>query len=549
MAHLLKQSTAYTFRLGPFLDSTDGNTQENALTIAAADVLLSKAGGALAAKNEATALTGTGANAHYTCILNTTDTNTLGTFRVWCHITGALAVWQDFMVLPANIYDSVVAGSDLIDVSVTQWLGTACAAPTVGGVPEVDLTHVAGTITNVSALATNVDAILTDTGTTLQAELDGIQTDTEDIQARLPAALTVGGNIKADALAWAGTATAATDIALKDTLAKGTDITGFNDLSAAQVNTEVDTAIADARLDELLAADSDIDGLTPPTVGSVVHELMTKTAGSFTYDQATDSLEALRDRGDIAWITAAGFSTHSAADVWTVATRALTDKVDFSILAANRATLVDEIWDEDVDASHQTAGTAGKKLDDAGGAADPWSTALPGAYGAGTAGNILGNRLIGTIATGTHNPQSGDAYAIVNHVTYGNSAIETLVDDLESRLGTPSNLGSGATVAANLVDIEGQTDDIGVAGAGLTAIPKTGYRLSSTGIDDILDEIVEGQGSYTLRQASSINLSILAGVTSDNGATLKSPNGTATRVAATIDANNNRTAMTLTPST
>src|SRR3990167_572854 len=51
------------------------------------------------------------------------------------------------------------------------------------------------------------------------------------------------------------------------------------------------------------------------------------------------------------------------------------------------------------------------------------------------------------------------------------TTIDDLVDDLESRLGTPSNLGSGATVAANLVDIEAQTDDIGAAGAGLTAVP------------------------------------------------------------------------------
>ena len=37
------------------------------------------------------------------------------------------------------------------------------AAESVAGVPEVDLTHVAGATTNVAALATNVDAILTDT--------------------------------------------------------------------------------------------------------------------------------------------------------------------------------------------------------------------------------------------------------------------------------------------------------------------------------------------------------------------------------------------------
>ena len=60
--------------------------------------------------------------------------------------------------------------------------------------------------------------------------------------------------------------------------------------------------------------------------------------------------------------------------------------------------------------------------------------------------------------------------ALLKHATFGLSAIETLVDDLESRLGTPSDLGGGATIAANLVDIEGQTDDIGAAGAGLTVI-------------------------------------------------------------------------------
>lgn len=49
--------------------------------------------------------------------------------------------------------------------------------------------------------------------------------------------------------------------------------------------------------------------------------------------------------------------------------------------------------------------------------------------------------------------------------------IDDFVDNIESRLGTPSDLGGGATVAANLADIEGQTDDIGAAGAGLSAIP------------------------------------------------------------------------------
>jgi hypothetical protein len=46
----------------------------------------------------------------------------------------------------------------------------------------------------------------------------------------------------------------------------------------------------------------------------------------------------------------------------------------------------------------------------------------------------------------------------------------------------------------------------------------------------------------------SILLSVLAGVTGTGGTVLKSPNGVATRVTATVNASNERTAMTLTPS-
>lgn len=60
-----------------------------------------------------------------------------------------------------------------------------------------------------------------------------------------------------------------------------------------------------------------------------------------------------------------------------------------------------------------------------------------------------------------------DTVTTLTNAPSDSSGVTTLL----SRVGTPSNLGSGATVAANLVDIEAQTDDIGTAGAGLTAIP------------------------------------------------------------------------------
>lgn len=46
-------------------------------------------------------------------------------------------------------------------------------------------------------------------------------------------------------------------------------------------------------------------------------ELRATGAGSGTFDETTDSQEALRDRGDAAWVTATGFSTLDAAGVRT----------------------------------------------------------------------------------------------------------------------------------------------------------------------------------------------------------------------------------------
>lgn len=78
------------------------------------------------------------------------------------------------------------------------------AAEGVAGVPDVNTTHISDTVQTANDVGADVDAILVDTGTTLQAELDGIQADTEDIQSTLA---------------------------------------GLNDLSAAEVNAEVVDAL------------------------------------------------------------------------------------------------------------------------------------------------------------------------------------------------------------------------------------------------------------------------------------------------------------------
>ena len=145
----IKQSTAYTFRLGPFLDDGDGKTAETGLTISQADVRLSKAGGNFAQKNESSSSSHDEIG-YYICVLDTTDTNTCGELLVAVHESGALPVFKTFQVVEEDIYAALFAASATL-------------------------------ITKVDAIDTVVDAILVDTGTTLDGKLDTIDNflDTE----------------------------------------------------------------------------------------------------------------------------------------------------------------------------------------------------------------------------------------------------------------------------------------------------------------------------------------------------------------------------------
>ena len=112
MAQWIKQSTASTIKLGPFLDDTDGKTPETGLTISQADIRLSKNSGAFAQSNNAAGATHN-ENGYYDVPLNATDTNTLGTLRIAVSESGALPVWQDYMIVPANVWDSMFGASTL----------------------------------------------------------------------------------------------------------------------------------------------------------------------------------------------------------------------------------------------------------------------------------------------------------------------------------------------------------------------------------------------------------------------------------------------------
>lgn len=110
MATLLKQSTAVDVAAGPFVDSADGFTPMTALTITQPDIRLKKNGGAWAQKSAAQTLSHE-ENGWYEVALSATDTDTLGILMMAIYESGAMPVWREFMVVPANVYNSLVLGT------------------------------------------------------------------------------------------------------------------------------------------------------------------------------------------------------------------------------------------------------------------------------------------------------------------------------------------------------------------------------------------------------------------------------------------------------
>lgn len=112
---ILKQSTSVDVPIGPFLDAGDGVTAETALTITQPDIRLKKNDGNWAQKNAAQTLSHE-ENGYYEVTLDATDTNTLGLLRLAVHESGALPVWEDFLVVPAIVYDALIGGTEFLPV-------------------------------------------------------------------------------------------------------------------------------------------------------------------------------------------------------------------------------------------------------------------------------------------------------------------------------------------------------------------------------------------------------------------------------------------------
>lgn len=140
----LRENTACRVTVGPFLDKTDGITPEVALTATNEHLTLMVDTGnvptlvldanatASAGSNDLVHVTGDDAG-FYDLELTAAQLNYLGRAMLSInYATDHCPVFHEFMILPAEIYDAMILGTDLFDVNTTQLGGTVQTGRDIG---------------------------------------------------------------------------------------------------------------------------------------------------------------------------------------------------------------------------------------------------------------------------------------------------------------------------------------------------------------------------------------------------------------------------------
>lgn len=288
-------------------------------------------------------------------------------------------------------------------------------------------------------------------GASVSADVAAIQSDTNDIQSRLPAALVAGrmdvsvGAMEANTL----TASALAADAVSE-IAAGVSGGGSTALDSGTAQggatATITLATGAASNDDLHIGNMiELTGGTGAGQSRVITDYngTTKVAtvdSNWVVQPDNTTTYAIRGQGLIGLTSAQVSAAVDSSNTATVVNSIVLDTVDIQsrlpstlvggrmdvsvgAMAANVVTasalatdavneIVDATWDELL-SGHATAGTAGNALAAAGSAGDPWSTLLPGAYSAGTAGYIVGTYIDSAVsAAGTSIDAAGIRSAI-----------------------------------------------------------------------------------------------------------------------------------------
>ena len=388
MQYLRYNTDSQEVVFGIFVNSTDGNTEETGLTIANTDIKIWKAGATTLANKNTGGATHI-SNGIYYAVFDATDTNTLGSGKAFIHVSGALYQVLEFCVLPQKVYDSMIAGSDNLEVDTIQIEGADATNQLNAATPAVtvsdktgfslsssqsfnltgnitgNLSGSVGSVTGGVTVTTNNDK----TGYSLSASgVTAVQTGLSTLTAQqvweyATRTLSSFGSLVSDitTAVWGAATRTLSAFGFNVTASSVTDKTGYSlsvtPPTAAEIRTEIDTnstqiAAVKTVTDDLagmLQTSGSLKQFTTnalenaPSGGgggdataanqTIIIGHLTDVKG-VTFSSSTDSLEAIRDRGDAAWTTGGGASGSNAITI-TVTDTDVLNIIDAAV----------EIWD------------------------------------------------------------------------------------------------------------------------------------------------------------------------------------------------------------
>jgi len=220
-------------------------------------------------------------------------------------------------------------------------------------------------------------------------------------------------------------------------------------------------------------------------------EIRATGAGSGTFDETNDSLEALRERGDAAWTTGAGGSAPSVEDI---RTEMDSNSTQLAAIVADTNEL-------------QTDLTNGGRLD----------------------------LLIDAIKAKTDNLPSDPA---------DQSLIIAATNAIAAILGSPAGSDMSADIAAVKAVVDLVVADTGTDGVVLSTLTKNAIADALLDRADGVEPVADGT-ERTVREALRVILAAAAGKSSNGGKTFRDLNDTKDVIAATVDGSFNRTAVTI----
>jgi len=347
--------------VGPLVDDTDFKTLETSVAYNAAgmSVDLIKTNGAGSTKFDITLSdAGQWAWAHkgsgvYSISISDAQNNTIGELRVVGVADGVLPFESPvYAVKFSDAYyalNSDVTGSvRSAEIDKTGFALSAASKDAVASDTWVQSTRVLTAATNLPD--SDVWAAGTRTLTTPDSDFHAVPSDIWNAAARALTdkagfALSTASKDAVASDTWAQASRTLTT-PLSDFHAVPSDIWGAGTRTLTS-DTNLNTLITDYNLDHLAkVGDADLSGVLANN--TILAHIVAVGGDVSDYSNATDSLEAIRDRGDSAWTTGGGGSAPTsdavAAAVWTETNRALTALSDFALSTTSKDAVASDVW-------------------------------------------------------------------------------------------------------------------------------------------------------------------------------------------------------------